>query len=164
MFANQINIQDKNNIQINIINNINEANNYDINIVFTTIQKLHKDLEENIKENSSSYDDYKDKKIVLLADESHHLNTLTKSQLTLKEQEEKSSWENTILKILNTNRQTLLLEFTATIYLENPKINEKFRYFYFFMFLLYCYHPNLSSLFRKSYSKTISIILNSKHL
>jgi len=35
--------------------------------------------------------------------------------LSKTEQEEKTSWENTVSKILNSNDENLLLEFTATI-------------------------------------------------
>ena len=41
----------------------------DINILFTTINKLHGDLETTIKENSLTYNDFKDRKLALIADE-----------------------------------------------------------------------------------------------
>ena len=54
------------------------ADDKNINIKFTTIQQLHIDL-NNTKENSVTYEDFKDKKIVLIADEAHHLVAGTRS-------------------------------------------------------------------------------------
>lgn len=54
------------------------ADDKNINIKFTTIQQLHLDL-NNTKENSVTYEDFENKKIVLIADEAHHLNSATKS-------------------------------------------------------------------------------------
>jgi type III restriction enzyme len=60
------------------IDNFDESDHENINIKFTTIQQLHIDL-NNTKENSVTYEDFQDKKIVLIADEAHHLNSGTKS-------------------------------------------------------------------------------------
>ena len=49
----------------------------DIEILFTTTQKLHMDLFE-AKENSLTYDDFENNKVVFISDESHHINSLTK--------------------------------------------------------------------------------------
>ncbi len=94
----------------------------DINILFTTINKLHGNLETTIKENSITYDDFKDKKIVLIADEAHHLNANTKT-----EKETEQNWEQTTKNLLNTNKENILLEFTATQDLEDKKIGAKYR-------------------------------------
>jgi type III restriction enzyme len=152
LFSNQINIGEKNNININSITNLNEANNYDINIIFTTIQKLHKDLEKKEKENSSSYEDYKNSKVVLLADESHHLNAMTKSNLSQKEKVEKVAWENSVSKILKANNENLLLEFTATIDLNNKNIKKKYE-----NKILYKY--DLAEFRKDGFSKEIKIKL-----
>ena len=79
-----------------------------INIKFTTIQQLHIDL-NNTKENSVTYEDFKDKKIVLIADEAHHLVAGTRSGNLF------GSWEDTVKKIHESNFDNILLEFTATI-------------------------------------------------
>jgi hypothetical protein len=50
------------------IDNFDESDHENINIKFTTIQQLHIDL-NNTKENSVTYEDFQDKKIVLIADE-----------------------------------------------------------------------------------------------
>ena len=94
----------------------------DINLLFTTINKLHGNLETTIKENSITYDDFKDKKIVLIADEAHHLNANTKT-----EKETEQNWEQTTKNLLNTNKENILLEFTATQDLEDKKIGAKYR-------------------------------------
>jgi type III restriction enzyme len=93
-----------------------------INILFTTINKLHGNLETTIKENSITYDDFKDRKLVLIADEAHHLNANTKT-----EKETEQNWEQTTKNLLNTNKDNILLEFTATQDLEDKKIGAKYR-------------------------------------
>ena len=84
------------------------ADDKNINIKFTTIQQLHIDL-NNTKENSVTYEDFKDKKMVLIADEAHHLVAGTRSGSLF------GSWEDTVKKIHETNFDNILLEFTATI-------------------------------------------------
>ena len=84
------------------------ADDKNINIKFTTIQQLHIDL-NNTKENSVTYEDFKDKKMVLIADEAHHLVAGTRSGNLF------GSWEDTVKKIHETNFDNILLEFTATI-------------------------------------------------
>jgi len=84
------------------------ADDKNINIKFTTIQQLHIDL-NNTKENSVTYEDFENKKIVLIADEAHHLVAGTKSGNLF------GSWEDTVKKIHESNFDNILLEFTATI-------------------------------------------------
>ncbi len=84
-------------VLIKEIDNFKESDHQNINIKFTTIQQLHIDL-NNTKENSVTYKDFKDKKIVLIADEAHHLSSATKSKGALF-----GSWEGTVLEILNQN-------------------------------------------------------------
>ena len=77
-------IFDTKRVTVQSVENFESTNEQDINISFTTIQKLHSDL-TTIKENALSFQDFKNKKIVLLADEAHHINTKTK-QMKLTEQ------------------------------------------------------------------------------
>lgn len=113
-------------IKINPVDNFEGINNDDINICFTTIQKLHSDL-HNEKENSLTFEDFKDKKIVLLADEAHHNNAQTKAKAKNGEALiEAPSFENTVEKILNKNPANLLLEFTATLDFWNKDIENKY--------------------------------------
>lgn len=102
------------------IDNFDESDHENINIKFTTIQQLHVDL-NNTKENSVTYEDFQDKKIVLIADEAHHLNSGTKSGNLF------GSWEETVLEILHQNFENILLEFTATLDYESREITEKYK-------------------------------------
>ena len=108
-------------VAVTPVANFEGVNDNDINICFTTIQKLHSDLTTE-KENAITYEDFKDKKIVLLADEAHHMNTRTKSQKELFE-----SWENTVERIFKQNEDNLLLEFTATLDYAHGEIAKKYR-------------------------------------
>ena len=116
LFADKIMIDHKL-VSIKAVDNFESVNQDDINICFTTVQGLSSTLTTE-KENGISYDDFKDKKIVMLADEAHHLNSNTKSNK--EEQDLFNSWEYKIMQIFNQNNQNILLEFTATV----PKIKE----------------------------------------
>ena len=108
------------------VDNFDGVNENDINICFTTIQKLHSDLTAE-KENALTFENFKDQKIVLLADEAHHMNVQTKAQLELEIAEQKPSWENTVENIFSANENNLLLEFTATHDYETSAMVEKYR-------------------------------------
>lgn len=97
------------------------ADDKNINIKFTTIQQLHIDL-NNTKENSVTYEDFKAKKMVLIADEAHHLSSATKTNGDLF-----GSWEGTVLEILNQNFDNILLEFTATLDYDSTEITKKYK-------------------------------------
>ncbi len=98
-------------VQISKVANFEGINDQDINICFTTIQKLHFDM-TNEKENALTYEDFKDKKTVLIADEAHHFNVNTRNKQDIQLFE---SWENTVETIFKQNQENLLLEFTATL-------------------------------------------------
>ncbi len=102
--------------------NFESVNENDINICFTTIQQLHTDMTRE-KENALTYESFADQKIVLLADEAHHMNVSTRSQAQLNLLE---SWENTVERIFKSNADNLLLEFTATHDYENSNMVEKY--------------------------------------
>lgn len=98
-----------------------------IYLKLTTIQKLHMDL-TNPRENGLTYESLEEKKLVLLADEAHHINVITRSdkkKLNTKEAQEKT-WEYTVNRLLRLNPQNRLLEFTATIDLANDSLFEKY--------------------------------------
>ncbi len=124
LFQNKIVIDGKT-ILIKDVDNFDEADNENINIHFTTIHKLHSDL-NNTKENSVTYEDFQKKKMVLLADEAHHFSADTKSKQKIIE-EFKPTWENTVDKILQQNFDNILLEFTATLDYETKEITEKYQ-------------------------------------
>lgn len=121
------------------VNNFQAGNDDCINICFSTIQGLHTRL-TNPQENSLTYDDFQDKKIVLISDEAHHINVETKAglrtdvfggvaingQVSKEEAEEIISWESTVNRIFNANPQNVLLEFTATVDFTNTNIAKKY--------------------------------------
>ncbi len=106
--------------EVTEVANFEGVNEHAINICFTTIQKLHTDL-TTVKENALTYEDFAEKKIVLLADEAHHINVQTKQQELF------NNWENTVERIFNANAENLLLEFTATHDYETPAMITKYR-------------------------------------
>jgi len=124
LFNEKIKFNDKE-IQIREVSNFDESNEYDINIIFTTIQGLHTQLNV-FRENSITLEDFKDKKIVLISDEAHHINAWTRNRLNKEEEEMKNTWEYTVIQILNSNPENILLEYTATIDMDNPNIYEKY--------------------------------------
>ena len=72
------------------------------------------------RENAPTLEDFADKKIVLLSDEAHHMNTSTQRELF-------ESWEKTVERIFKSNQSNLLLEFTATHEYENSAMVDKYR-------------------------------------
>jgi type III restriction enzyme len=110
-------------INIRKVNDFTGTNKNEINICFTTIHKLHNDLNLD-KENSITLNYFNDKKIVLLSDESHHGQAKTK-QKTL---EEERNWETTIKRIFEKNSDNILLEFTATMGIDQDEyVKEKYK-------------------------------------
>lgn len=114
-------------VKINFVDNFQASSisDKDINICFSTIQKFHSDL-WNTKENSFSYDDFENNKIVFLSDESHHVNTFTKSSMTKADKENEQSWETSVMNAFHSNKNSILLEFTATANLQDKKVYEKY--------------------------------------
>jgi type III restriction enzyme len=105
------------------VNNFEAVSSEDINIHFTTIQGLHTRLNYP-RENALTYEDFVGKEIVLISDEAHHVQTITKS--SKEEAELERSWEYTVEKILQSDIKNILLEFTATIDLSNQSIRQKY--------------------------------------
>ena len=125
LFNDTINI-DNQKIEIKEVENFEAVSNYDINIVFTTIQGLHTRL-NTPREASLVYEDFEQKKIVLISDEAHHINAETKKgKRTSLEQDYIDSWEGTVTKIFESNRDNYLLEFTATADLSHSEISRKY--------------------------------------
>jgi len=108
-------------VLIKELDNFEESDHQNINIKFTTIQQLHIDL-NNTKENSVTYEDFKNKEIVLIADEAHHLSSATRSNGDLL-----GSWEGTVIEVLKQNFNNILLEFTATLDYESVEIVRKYQ-------------------------------------
>jgi type III restriction enzyme len=131
-------------VLIKEIDNFEEADNQNINLKFTTIQQLHVDL-NNTKENSVTYEDFKDKKLVLIADEAHHLVAGTKSGKMF------GSWEDTVKKIHDSNFENILLEFTATIDTDTAELVKHYQDKVIFKY-------DLAEFRKDKYSKEINLI------
>ncbi|MCZ2085314.1 MAG: DEAD/DEAH box helicase family protein [Flavobacteriales bacterium] len=131
-------------VLIKEIDNFEEADNQNINIKFSTIQKLHYDL-NNTKENSVTYEDFKEKKLVLLADEAHSLVAGTKQGDLF------GTWEDTVKKIHDSNFENILLEFTATIDTETAELVKHYQDKVIFKY-------DLAEFRKDKYSKEINLI------
>lgn len=99
-----------------------------IYLKLSTIHKIHDELNSN-KENSITYDDLAEIPLVLLGDEAHHFNAETKAKGKSKTstEYEELTWERTIENILALQDKNRLLEFTATINLDNRVIYQKYK-------------------------------------
>jgi type III restriction enzyme len=109
----------------------------DIQIKFTSIQKLHNDIYK-VKEDSIFLEDLQKRNIVMLGDEAHHLNADTKknksgqsdivaskklSETSAAQADIEKSWEHTVVELLlnkgkkeqDSPNGNALLEFTATV-------------------------------------------------
>lgn len=122
LFAPKIKFGEKE-VFVKEVQNFEAANQEDINILFITIQGLHIRLNFP-KENALTYGDFADKEIVLISDEAHHLQTITKK--SREEIKLERSWEFTVERIFKSNLKNILLEFTATIDLGNQNIAQKY--------------------------------------
>ena len=110
-------------INIREVESFTTSNTDDINIIFTTCAALHSNITEP-KENKLSLDSVKDIPIVLLADEAHHLLSNTKDGITALT---RGSWQDTKNKLLNSNPKNILLEYSATIDLEDENIKKDYK-------------------------------------
>ncbi|WP_216389244.1 DEAD/DEAH box helicase family protein [Arcanobacterium phocae] len=124
LFAESIEI-DGMRVSINEVSNFAAADPNAINLCFSTTQKLHMDFFDP-KENSLTRDDFEDAPVVMISDESHHVNTRTK-RATKAEDEEDRSWEYTVSSAFLGNRDNVLLEFTATVDLRDRNILHKYK-------------------------------------
>lgn len=152
LFAESISFGDKR-LTVREVENFQAANQEDINIVFSTIQGLHLSL-NTPRENSLTYDDFEDQKIVLISDEAHHINADTKKgkgQASQEELFEIISWEGTVERIFNAHPDNVLLEFTATMDLSNDNLAEKYK-----PKLIYDYP--LKEFRRGGYSKEVKVL------
>ena len=105
-------------------NFISNGNENDIQVCFTTTQKLHFDLLYP-KENTITYKDFEEDKIVFISDESHHINSATKRE-TKEEEENRKSWEYSVTNALHQNKNSIMLEFTATVDLKDQNVVSKY--------------------------------------
>lgn len=120
LFAEKI-VMDGQIVTVREVTDFSDSCDDSINIVFTTIQKLHQDL-NTPRENCLSYEQFKDISVVMLADEAHHLN----AGLNTNEKKDNTSWTSTIEAIQETAKKSSIFEFTATIDLTNPTLAQKY--------------------------------------
>jgi type III restriction enzyme len=122
LFAPKIKFGDKE-VFIKEVQNFEAASTEDINILFATTSLLHIRI-NNPKENALTEEEFEGKDIVLISDEAHHVQAITRNK---KEEELEKTWEYTVLKkIFGKNPKNILLEFTATIDLGNEDIRKKY--------------------------------------
>lgn len=124
LFSDSITI-DGESVPVNQVSNFARANSDAINICFVSTSKLHLDLMYPT-ENGLSIDDFGDEKVVLLSDEAHHVNALTKKKRSKNEELAIKSWEYSVTRAFRENSDNMLLEFTATANLNDPNIRAKY--------------------------------------
>ena len=112
-------------VPVRDVTNFDDAAPDAINIAFTTIQGLHSVL-NNPKENGVTFEDFNDRPVVMISDEAHHINALTKSKLNQTEDQEEKSWEHTVRKLLAHDPRNILLEFSATVDMDHSGISDKY--------------------------------------
>ncbi|MGX7078530.1 DEAD/DEAH box helicase family protein [Globicatella sanguinis] len=110
--------------EVNKFTGLNPQESF-MNIHFSSTNTLH-DRIIFPTENSISLDDFEDVPVVILADESHHLNVATK-KTSKGEEEVNSNWEQSIRgRAFHSNIHNVMLEFTATIDLQDENILNKY--------------------------------------
>ena len=119
-------------VSIKEVESFSDSNENNINIVFTSIQDLHSQISMP-RENGFSLEDISSKKIALLSDEAHHINVQTKRMNKIRSDKEAvqlelggDNWEASVEKIFKANPENILLEFTATMDLENSAVYSKY--------------------------------------
>lgn len=122
LFANNISIGG-NNVKIKEVANFEESDPNAINICFNTVQGIHSSL-SLIREGALTIEDFENEKIVLIADEAHHLNSTTAKDR--EENEDNATWEMTVYKLLLANKDNVLLEYTATCDIQDPNVRNKY--------------------------------------
>ncbi|MDD3183303.1 MAG: DEAD/DEAH box helicase family protein, partial [Alphaproteobacteria bacterium] len=125
LFSQQLSVDNKH-LAIREVKNFQAGNADDINIVFSTIQGLHASL-NTPSEGALTYDDFEDKKIVLISDEAHHINVETRRGAPTSDLLEVDSWEGTVKRIFEANPDNVLLEFTATIDFSDENLAAKYK-------------------------------------
>lgn len=78
------------------------------------------------KENGITYSDFEDNKVVFISDESHHINSLTKKP-TKDEEIAKNSWDILFMRAFHSNKDNIMLEFTATCNLKDNNVLTKYQ-------------------------------------
>lgn len=136
LFNNKI-VIDGREVFIKEIDNFDEADDRNINIKFVSIQMLTSGLLLNVRENGLSFEDFENRKLVLIGDEAHHNNAAV--------------WGELVEKIHKMSFENILLEFTATMDYESKTIVEKYQDKVIFKY-------DLAEFRNDKYSKEINLI------
>ena len=123
-------------VQVCEVENFDEADDKAINIKFVSIQMLTSGLLLNVRENGLSFENFENKKLVLIGDEAHHNNA--------------DVWGDLVEKIHTMSYENVLLEFTATTDYAEKKVVEKYRNKVLFRY-------DLSEFRKDGYSKEINL-------
>lgn len=109
-------------VRVREVKSFYESDPNALNILFTTTQRLHMDL--NVPhENRLSHAELAQYNVVLIGDEAHHNN----AKNNLYRPAAFGNWESTVAEIQRQNPQTMLLEFTATMDFDDESVREKYR-------------------------------------
>ncbi len=154
LFADEIIINGEK-VQIKEVTNFQYSDENAINICFSTTQGLHSDM-WTTKENAMSFDDFSERKVVLISDEAHHLNADTKKPSN-EEIENHRSWEYTVERIFNANKDNVLLEFTATCDIKNSFIKAAYEDKIIFDYPLYKFRADRYSKEIKTLRSDLSV-------
>lgn len=111
------------NIRVNEVSNFEDADKNAINICFNTVQGIHSSL-SLVREGSLTIEDFENEKIVLIADEAHHLNSTTSKDK--EENAANATWEDTVNRIFYANKDNVLLEYTATCDVRDKNVRSKY--------------------------------------
>lgn len=123
LFSERIVIDGKE-VPINVVESFHESEADSINICFNTVQGIQSSL-STLQEGRLDISDFEDDRVVLIADEAHHLNTTTVKDK--QENEDNQSWEDTVYKMLLANKDNVLLEYTATCDLRDSNVEAKYK-------------------------------------
>lgn len=121
LFKKQVKLNGKN-VIIKKVERFNDAKKDGINFLFFTTALLYNRITAT-KENSINRDDFANNLTVIIADEAHRLNVDTKKKTEVADE---NNWEKAVQSVLHANPKNLLLEFTATVDLNNNAIHQKY--------------------------------------
>ena len=144
-------------VKLHEVSNFQSSAGEELQIVFTTIQGLHKQLAQP-RENGLTLDDFAAGRTVMISDESHHINALTKKgKPTTAQLADLVSWEQTVERIHTAHSRNYLLEFTATAALDHPAIATKYQDALLFEYSLRAFCAD-------RYSKDIQVLQSSQSI
>lgn len=124
-------------VPVHEVKNFDEADDKSINIQFISIQMLTSGLLLNVQENGLSFENFENRKLVLIGDEAHHNNA--------------EVWGKLVEKIHEMNYDNILLEFTATTDYKNTNIRSKYLNKVLFRY-------DLAEFRKDGYSKEINLL------